>query len=281
MALSQRILGGPVPMNRKDEEKKKAGKEDEMVRLAHHMAALALLVAPAFPGLVTSATALELSSKERRVEATVTADDLSPPSLEAVDGKSPPRAAPIVWKPRVVGAPRERVGGAVRGSRAPATPLVLAPGNLALTLKASPSLFWHLDTPTPEGVKVVFTLIDENGEAPLVETELPAPNQPGIYRIRLSDYAVELESDRTYAWSIALVPDMSNRSRDRISQALILRTAASAGAPERATDFAARGLWYDALESLSDTIDAEPQDAGARAQRNSLLNQAGLVIDGS
>ena len=254
----------------------KARKEEDMVRHAHTVAALALWLVPVLLGPAPQATALEL--KERPPEATAMAQDGLPPTFEEDNGKPPASAAPIVWKPRVVGAPQERVGGAVRGSRAPTAPLVLAPENLALTIKASPSLFWHMDAAAPEGVKVVFTLIDEQGEAPLVEAELAPPGRAGIYRVRLRDYAVELEADQTYAWSIALVPDMNNRSRDRISQALILRTSAASDITEGATEFAARGLWYDALETLSDTIDAEPQDAEARAQRKSLLSQAGLVI---
>lgn len=254
----------------------KARKEEGMARLAHPMAVLALWLVPVLLGPASPATALEL--KERPPEATAMVQDGLPPNFEEDNGKPQASAAPIVWKPRVVGAPQERVGGAVRGSRAPATPLVLAPENLALTVKASPSLFWHMDAAAPEGVKVVFTLIDEQGEVPLVETELAPPGRAGIYRVRLGDYGVELEADRTYAWSIALVPDLNNRSRDRVSQALILRTSAASKVTDGATEFAARGLWYDALEALSDTIDAESQNAEARAQRKSLLSQAGVVI---
>jgi hypothetical protein len=73
---------------------------------------------------------------------------------------------------------------------------------------------------------------------------------------------------------------MNNRGRDRISQAVIQRTPISGEIPREATEFAARGLWYDALEALSDTIEAEPENAAARAQRRSLLAQAGIVIGG-
>ena len=40
---------------------------------------------------------------------------------------------------------------------------------------------------------------------------------------------------------------------------------------------AAAGLWYDALEQLSDSVDAAPSSAGARSRRNALLTQVGLV----
>ena len=44
-----------------------------------------------------------------------------------------------------------------------------------------------------------------------------------------------------------------------------------------ATLYAAHGFWYDALESVSDAIAADPQDPSLRAQRNSLLRQADLA----
>ena len=40
--------------------------------------------------------------------------------------------------------------------------------------------------------------------------------------------------------------------------------------------YAALGLWYDALESISDAIEAAPADAVLRSQSNELLRQADL-----
>ena len=187
-------------------------------------------------------------------------------------------AAQIVWKPRVFGAPAGRVGGAVRGSRAPVTPLALAPERLGLTLQEAPSLFWHLDAAAPAEGRVIFTLVDERGEVPLVEAEIESPNRAGIQRIRLSDYGVELEPGPIHTWSVALVADIDHRDRDRISQGLVRRVQMPVPHPADATNFAAQGLWYDALEALSDRIDAEPDNAGIRARRRSLLDQAGIVI---
>ncbi len=36
------------------------------------------------------------------------------------------------------------------------------------------------------------------------------------------------------------------------------------------------GIWYDALEAISNAIDAHPEDASLREERASLLNQVGL-----
>jgi hypothetical protein len=250
-----------------------------MERFTRGSIALGLLLLPIlWAASVAHATALE--GPEGRMESISMVEDSNTPAIARPSEVPTPSAPPIVWKPRVVGAPGERVGGAVRGSKAPVNPLVLVPDNLALTLKPAPSLFWHLDAAALEGVKVIFTLVDETAEVPLVEAELAPPGRPGIQRVRLADYGVELEKERPYTWSIALVPDMNNRGRDRISQAVIQRTPISGEIPREATEFAARGLWYDALEALSDTIEAEPENAAARAQRRSLLAQAGIVIGG-
>ena len=187
-------------------------------------------------------------------------------------------AAPIIWRPNVVGAPSGRVGGAVRGTSALPTPLVLAPNHLALTLKSTPSLFWHLDAAAPENVTIVFTLVNEALDVPLVEARLQHPDQSGVNRVNLVDYGVELKEGALYTWSVALVPDMENRARDQVSQGRVKRVRLDQEIPKEAREFASRGYWYDALESLSDRVDANPEDREALALRRSLLSQAGLEV---
>jgi hypothetical protein len=166
----------------------------------------------------------------------------------------------------------------VRGTSAFPTPLVLAPDHLALTLKSTPSLFWHLDGAAPENVTIVFTLVDEARDAPLIEARLQPPARAGVNRVRLSDYGVELKEGEMYIWSIALVPDMANRARDQVSLGRLKHVSLDQEVPREAREFASRGFWYDALESLSDQVDADPQDRDARALRRSLLSQAGLEV---
>lgn len=199
-------------------------------------------------------------------------------ALSDESGRARVAAAPIVWRPNVTGAPSGRVGGAVRGTSAFPTPHVLAPDHLALTLKSTPSLFWHLDAAAPENVTIVFTLVDEAHDAPLVETQLELPARPGVNRVRLSDYGVELQEEALYTWSVALVPDTENRARDQVSLGRLKRVSLDRDVPREAREFASRGYWYDALESLSDQVDADPQDRDAQALRRSLLSQAGLEV---
>jgi hypothetical protein len=188
------------------------------------------------------------------------------------------RALPAYRPPRR-GSPRARVGGGLRGARALPTPLALAPDHVGQTVCAQPSLFWYIDGSPGWGKQLVFTLIDEESIDPLLEVTLPAPERSGISRIRLADYQARLAPGSEYQWSVALVADPAHRARDIVSSGYIRRVAA----PEQlerghssVDTYAELGLWYDALESISDSIDAAPADPVLRGQRNALLRQARL-----
>ena len=81
------------------------------------------------------------------------------------------------------------------------------------------------------------------------------------------------------------MPDAENRSKDVIAKGVIKRISApgdldkrveNASDTEKAAVYAEAGVWYDALEAISNAIDAHPDDASLREQRASLLKQVGL-----
>jgi hypothetical protein len=186
------------------------------------------------------------------------------------------RDKPVVWRPKRRGSPDGRVAGGVRSGQALAKPLALAPEH-AWTQSAEPSFFWHLDGAPPETARIVFTLTVADAIEPLVERELPLPTQAGIQRIRLADFGIRLEPEVDYAWSVSLLMG-DDRSADQVSEAMVRLVGrdALAGQPPSARVFAEEGLWYDALAALSDALDETPGDPELRAQRDSLLRQAGL-----
>jgi hypothetical protein len=51
---------------------------------------------------------------------------------------------------------------------------------------------------------------------------------------------------------------------------------ASSGNTQKQFIYAEAGIWYDALKSISDLIDATPQNQELRKQRTALLTQVGL-----
>ena len=157
-----------------------------------------------------------------------------------------------------------RVSGGARGEAVDAVLIALVPNHVALTTQAQPSLFWFQSKPA----KAKF-------EVTVVEPKKPKPLL----------YKVELQPDVAYEWSVAIVPDAENRSRDVIAKGIIKRinppgdlasSVAQVGDLERAAAYAQAGIWYDAFESVSNAIEVHPDDASLRAQRASLLQQVGL-----
>jgi hypothetical protein len=188
-----------------------------------------------------------------------------------------------VYEPPLRSAPGGRVGGSTRGIKVMPLLSVLAPDHTGLTIQEQPSLFWYLAGATTYPVELTIT--DERTAQPLFETQLTGPIQPGVQRFRLADYGVQLAQDVPYRWSVGLVVDPTNPARDNVASGTVERVAlqkalrtklARAGKAQAPSIYAQAGLWYDALAASSDLVDAAPNDAGLRQQRNSLLEQVGL-----
>ncbi len=188
--------------------------------------------------------------------------------------------------PRGLGAPSagRRVGGGTRGTNKSIPILsVLAPGHTGLTVREQPDLYWFASDVVTNPVELTLTL--EKGDTPLLERRLPVPIHAGVQRVRLSDYGIKLIPGEHYNWSIALVLDPKRRSKDVIAVGAIERVeragldqAALAAGPT--TDsfyrFAADGLWYDAVMTISELIESAPTDPALRKQRAELLDQVNL-----
>lgn len=178
-------------------------------------------------------------------------------------------------------------GSRTEGAKMPSL-YVLAPDHIALTTQPQPSLFWFQDGPAPKdvGARFELTLVDPKNPKPLLKVGAALADQKdggtGIHRIQLARQKITLEPGVAYKWSVALVPDANNRSKDLVASGVIQRSEPSAeltaelAKADKASAYAASGVWYDALSALSDQIDASPKDAALRAARADLLQQAGL-----
>jgi len=180
-------------------------------------------------------------------------------------------------------APR-RVGGNTRGLPAalPAV-AVLVPDHLALTVSERPTLYWYLSRPTAARIELV--VVDPRDARPVVEAVVVG-ERAGIQTFSLAERGVRLEPGVAYEWSVAVVADPAQRSRDVVAGGAVQRVEPSAalrsrlaatGESERAAVLAAEGIWYDALAALSEPLAARPGDASLRARRAAVLEQAGLA----
>lgn len=193
-------------------------------------------------------------------------------------------AAMPVFVPPNRGSPFTRLGGATRGTGTNDLPRIeaLVPEEAGWTLEEQPVLYWYLSKPTD--VRVDLAVMRVEPMEMLLETTLPPPEGAGIQRIRLADHEVKLEPGVSYQWLVKLVPDASDRSYDRVVGGGLERVMpspdlqAKLGEPStsRPHALAEAGIWYDALDSLSQQIDAAPGNRTLWNQRTALLEQVGL-----
>ena len=207
-------------------------------------------------------------------------------STPANTAKDTGQASPaLIYKPPLRGAPRTRVGGGTRGAGDNLPVLsVLAPDHTGLTTTAQPTLYWYLSRPT--AVHLEVSLITDDKIEPILEINQSAPQTAGIHSLSLADKGISLEPGVMYQWSVALVPDPQQRSRDIMASGTIQRVPPDASlarklsaAPtvDRSQIYLEAGMWYDGLDALNAQIDAHPQNMALLAQRVSLLNQIGLT----
>jgi hypothetical protein len=219
---------------------------------------------------------------QRSYAAADPTENAVPPTTESSPARAPSK---LLYKPPAdAGTIPTRVSGGARGENGIDTALfALVPDHLALTTKAQPSLFWFQSKPAK--AKFELTVVEPKNPKPLLSLTSPGADKAGIHRIKLASYKVELKPDITYEWSVAIVPDAENRSKDVIAKGVIKRInppgdlggrMEKLSGPERAAAYAEAGIWYDALDTISNAIEAHPDDASLREQRSSLLKQVGL-----
>jgi hypothetical protein len=206
-------------------------------------------------------------------------EPIKPIAMSGGLGRSP------TYKPPLRGSPSGRIGGGTRGGgtlERSAVLAVLTPDHVGLTTQEQPSLFWYISQPTIDTVEL--TVIESQAIKPVLETRLNPATQPGIQRIRLADHNLRLKTGIQYRWYVAVIPDSKNRSKDILAGGFIerielsdnLRSRLAQAGAESAFVYAEEGVWYDALSSLSDMVDAKSSDTSARLQRAALLEQVRL-----
>lgn len=195
-------------------------------------------------------------------------------------------AAPPIYTLPKVGKPTGRVGGGRRGL-GDGTPDIyaLVPDHVGYTISAYPLLYWYLSETAEGDIQFELTLIDESSIEPLVDRQITSPKNAGLQSIDLSRYGVKLQPGEEYQWSIALVPDPEDRSKDVVSSGWIERIAepeglegrlSKAGPSGAASVYGTEGLWYDTLAATHAQMIRNPDDPRHRQQLSTLLVQVGL-----
>ena len=174
-------------------------------------------------------------------------------------------------------------GGSRSGGVKQPSVSVLVPDHTALTTQAQPTLFWYQSGPSNS--RFELTIVEPKKPKPLLRVGTDKADQPGIHRILLAKHNLTLAPGITYRWTVALVSDPANRSQDVIASGTIRRTApdaqlstalAAAHGLDKAALYARNSYWYDALEAVTDEVNASPKLREIRLQRAAFLDQGGL-----
>jgi hypothetical protein len=192
----------------------------------------------------------------------------------------------LVYRPPAGAEEGVRVNGTSRGVDASLPSLlVLAPDHVGLTLREQPDLFWFQSKDTD--IRFKLTMVADGVVEPVLEVNTPKqPSTTGIKRINLREHEVALQADVEYQWSVALVVDPKNPSKDIVASGYIRRTDPSprltaklvkTNKRQLADVFAESGIWYDAIEEISDLVDSNPTNSDLRELRAMLLEQVDLV----
>ncbi len=175
--------------------------------------------------------------------------------------------------------------------------MALAPEHVGQTASEAPSLYWYLSE-IPEGGGFEFWIgaVDagsvrgqpsgassgkDSDTDTWIRNDLLPPAQPGLQRILLSDYGVELEAGVEYSWTISSQLDAHpsgwiKRVELPASVAKRLTEASLSGNVQAPAIYAEAGLWYDALSSVLELVSDHPNNESLRTARGELLRQGGL-----
>lgn len=196
---------------------------------------------------------------------------------------APSTTAAPEYKPVVSGAPTRRVGGGTRGNTStPITIAVLTPEHTGKTVNPSPKLYWAIYGKKAQ--KITFSLNDPSKTEPVLEKVLPEVKE-GIHSFDLAAAGVKLSKDVEYEWSVTVMNENDSLSDSYSSGSIVYVNKPAALENELKANntpafvYAKQGLWYDALQSLSESIDhSAVNTANLRQQRAALLTQVGLKM---
>ena len=190
----------------------------------------------------------------------------------------------IVYKPpQDIKAPVGRVGGGPRGTTvSTALVEVLAPTHVGRTSKAQPVIYWYLSDPVNSPIDVFVSSADDRDA--FLDITLEPPIDAGVHRVALGEHGVHLAVGRRYKFNVFLrgTGDGLQSSAaialiERVRARLDSTRADSARQPvELANTYAQDGLWYDAMQAVSDHVEQGTDTRRAREIRAQLLEQVGL-----
>jgi len=192
----------------------------------------------------------------------------------------------FIYKPPIRGAPGARVGAGTRGEGLSGPRLhVLTPNHAGMTVNAQPDLYWYVSEPVD--ARYQFAIIEDATLKTILETEPTKITLAGIQKISLKDHGFKLQHGVEYQWFVSVIDEKKPGATDIVASSFIKRVEIAPRLADRlatgklensekAIILAEESIWYDAIASISASIELKPQDIVLREMRAGLLEQVGL-----
>jgi hypothetical protein len=161
----------------------------------------------------------------------------------------------------------------------------LSPGkHIGLSQLQRPVFFVHLSQTIAQSAE--FSLFDKKMNG-IYQQNIPIINQSGLINIRLPKDGPSLVSNQTYYWSFAIACNPNDRTEDMVVGGWVEHTLlsdsiqaqlASSTVIERVSLYAKHGFWYDAVATIIEFQNLQPNNSQLSQSWNELLTSVGLTI---
>ncbi|BAZ41209.1 hypothetical protein NIES4101_71710 [Calothrix sp. NIES-4101] len=200
----------------------------------------------------------------------------------------PSLATRVVFKPPGDRVPRTSAGGASRGptceinssnsSQENVTP-ILPRSNIGLTVAEHPTIFIYI--PKTKAKTAFFSFEDANGNN-IYQGHFNLPQQTGIMQIKLPSSVPQLKAEQKYKWSLAMICTADLEPDSPFISGWIRRVSVSHNSQtlhtnlDSVANLAASSLWYDAISTLAQLRQSQPNNPALVTVWQDLLNSVGL-----
>jgi hypothetical protein len=179
--------------------------------------------------------------------------------------------APILFSP----PPSDGSPGKTRGSGSrdnqhcpqdrfqpgPSFSALVPPNRAGITWSDRPTLWVYL--PKTSARQMILILKEKDGPSQHSQ-KVPITGESGIVGISLAENAAPLSIDKTYQWAVVLMCKNRLTPNDPFVQSSITRKRSApiqvSGLLEQAAEYSKQGVWHDALTTLAQARQAQPQD---------------------
>lgn len=162
-----------------------------------------------------------------------------------------------------------------------------------LTVSSRPT-FWVYVSSIPKATEMQFTLQNESGDQELYTTQFTVDQAAGLIGVRLPKTVPELEAGANYYWEMSMkCPDNADsttlitangwvqrvnpqqmKATPTFDPKLLVRDLAKASEIDKPAIYAALGVWQDAVTSLIDLQQKQPNNRELKEDWRTLLTGA-------